>query len=248
MFTSTSMQVGNSISFVPVRGIRAGVALFVLFVISACQIAPTTTIDSLTTANGSEPTIVVMPLDVELKRLTAGGLEEPQAEWTSNAKQYMMDAIMQSGSDKGVTFTAIDESSLTRGSHMSELESLNRAVGNAMFVHHFGPAKLPTKKEAFDWTLGDGAKALRDDYSADYAMFVYTRNSYATGGRMAMSFLAAAAGVSISTGYKLAVVSLVDTDTGDVVWSQFSANPGDVRKPEQAEQMISTMLAKLPDS
>lgn len=227
---------------------RVAFSLALLMAIAACQIAPTTTIDSLSTDSGARPNIVVMPLDVELKRLTAGGLEEPQAEWTNNAKSYILDAILEAGREKGVEFSAINEDSLQRGTLLSELESLNRAVGNAMFVHHFGAAKLPTKKESFDWTLGEGAQALKSEYNADYAMFVYTRNSYATGGRMAMSFLAAAAGVSISTGYKLSVVSLVDTKTGDVVWSQFSANPGDVRKPELAKQMVSTMLAKLPAS
>src|SRR5262245_44511002 len=40
-----------------------------------------------------EPRIVVMPLDVELSQLTAGGLEEPHSEWTDAALKHIWAAL-----------------------------------------------------------------------------------------------------------------------------------------------------------
>ena len=50
---------------------------------------------------------------------------------------------------------------------------------------------LATKKDAkgkprMDWSLGPGVAALREATGADYALFTYVRDSYASGGRTAL--------------------------------------------------------------
>ena len=44
---------------------------------------------TLSTPVGEQKKIVLMPLDVELSKLTAGGVLEPNAAWTSAAKRHI---------------------------------------------------------------------------------------------------------------------------------------------------------------
>ena len=58
-------------------------------------------------------------------------------------------------------------------------------AAGSILTHHYGVLKLPNKDGKFDWTLGEGVKALREDADADYALFVFLRDSYASAGRKA---------------------------------------------------------------
>ena len=78
---------------------------------------------------------------------------------------------------------------------------LHQAVGLSVIRHKFIPAlALPHKQEVFDWTLGDGVKQLKKEFDADYAMFLFVRDSYASAGRAAAIVLAAVLGVAIPGG------------------------------------------------
>ena len=52
----------------------------------------------------SQLKIALMPLDVQLSILTAGGTLEPQAEWTRDAKQNMLAALDQIGAQRNNDF------------------------------------------------------------------------------------------------------------------------------------------------
>ena len=44
---------------------------------------------------------------------------------------------------------------------------------------------LRNKRGSFDWTLGPGVQVFREATGADYGLFTYVRDSYASGGRTA---------------------------------------------------------------
>ena len=59
------------------------------------------------------------------------------------------------------------------------------------------PAAVPpTKKDVFDWSLGEEVTRLRDASGADYGLFIYIRDSYATAGRKALIVTSALLGVN----------------------------------------------------
>ncbi|MEI9930428.1 MAG: hypothetical protein WDM89_07705 [Rhizomicrobium sp.] len=58
--------------------------------------------------------------------------------------------------------------------------------------------KLPSKGDALDWSLGPGTNGLRNEYGADYALFVFVRDSYTSTGRAIMMLGAAMFGVGHS--------------------------------------------------
>jgi len=61
---------------------------------------------------------------------------------------------------------------------------LHGAVGGTVLAHHYNPQlRLPSKGEKFDWSLGPSAAAIARSQGADYALFLYVRDSYTSAGR-----------------------------------------------------------------
>jgi len=198
----------------------------------------------------TEKKVVIVQPDIVLSELTAGGMTEPRADWTDATRKNLGGAFEKYMAKKSVATVPVDE--LT-DEHEIQLSKLHSAVGLSIIVHAFGPAKLPTKKDALDWTLGPGAGALRDHYKADYAMFVFVRDSYATAGRKAAIagsiVLCALTGVcpNIQGGTQVAFVSLVDLRTGNIVWFKlYGSASGDLRENKNVGVFVSTLMKDFP--
>jgi hypothetical protein len=115
-------------------------------------------------------------------------------------------------------------------------------------VHAYTPGfALPTKKDRFDWTLGDGAQRLRDAHDADYALFVYARDSFSSGGRVALNVALVLLGAGAHGGQQSAFASLVDLNDGSVVWfNVLRSTAGDLRDPKLAREAVDQLLDNSP--
>lgn len=196
---------------------------------------------------GKEPTIVVMPLDVELAELTAGGIEEPQAEWTEAALRNMRAALEVEARNYKVKLVDYQPQ---RGSPEDqatslELVKLHRAVGASVMLHHYiQQYRLPSKGEKFDWSLGPEVAAIARSQGADYALFLYVRDNYASAGRVAVIVVAALMGAGVSGGAQVGFASLVDLRTGDIVWfNRLVRAAGDLRTPEAAAETVKVLVS-----
>jgi hypothetical protein len=196
---------------------------------------------------GATPTIVLMPLDVELSALTAGGLEQPNAEWTEAAHAHMQAALEERAKAHQVRLvnfeseTGADED---RDAGLA-LVALHRAVGMAALIHHYMPGNaLPSKAGKFDWSLGPSAAAIARSHEADYALFLFVRDSYATAGRVAVIVVGALLGVGVPGGAQVGFATVVDLKTGDIVWFNRLVRPhGDLRTPEAAEETVKALVS-----
>jgi len=230
--------------------------LFVLFLLVSLQACNSTnkasTVDSLKlNASGSAKgtKILLMPLDVELSLLTASGMTELNAQWTEDAKQHMVDAIGSSLNGKALDMQIYASPTDDIDSVQVQLEKLHMAVGYNVLFHHFGPVPLPSKKKEFDWKLGESTKILKDETGADYAMFVFVRDSYASGGRVAMQIGMALLGVGVQGGTQIGFASLVDLDSGDIVWfNRLVSTTGDLREAAPATKTVANLLDTLPSA
>lgn len=201
-------------------------------------------------ASGIE--VVLMPLDVELYILTASGFLEPQAEWTEVAEKHMLHAIRDYQQTRGVQLILYEnpEEFDLDDQKLLDIERLHSAVGRSILIHEYNErAKLPSKKDQFKWTLGPDVSVLRDKYDADYALFVFIRDSYSSGGRVFMQIAAALLGfIGVPGGQQLGFASLVDLRSGDVVWfNRLFSNVGDLRDSDSAAQTVSRLLDGLPE-
>lgn len=195
---------------------------------------------------GKTPTIVVMPLDVELAQLTAGGLPEPNSEWTEAAHKHMRDALEVEARSYKVKLTDFhpERGSAEDRQTSLDLVKLHRAVGGAVLVHQYLGLALPSKEGKFDWSLGPTVAAISRSHEADYALFLFVRDSYASAGRMAVMVIGALMGVGMQGGTQVGFASVVDLKTGDIVWFNRLLRPqGDLRTPEAAAETVKALVS-----
>ena len=121
-------------------------------------------------------------------------------------------------------------------------------VGRSIQAFSYGYIKLPSKRGPFDWTLGEGARALQPSDDVRYALFVTGRGSFASAGRKTASVAAALLGVSMPLGHQAVFASLVDLRTGQVVWfnvARLGADT-DIRTAEGARTLAAALMKGAP--
>jgi hypothetical protein len=223
-----------------------------LIIVAACFSASTAMAqasNSLNLAPGftavpAQSKVVLMPVDVELFSMSAGGVLEPKADWTANAQKHMRSALQKRKTNVGLTMSELTE---LEADEFDDVSSLHAAVARSIAFHHFGPIKLPTKEGKLDWSLGEGVKTLHEKTKADYGLFIWVRDSYATAERKAMMVGLAILGVGINLGSQVGYASLVDLKTGKVVWfNRLARASGDLRELEPATQSMDDLLTGFP--
>jgi hypothetical protein len=192
-------------------------------------------------------TVAIMPTDIELFSISAGGVFEPKADWTEAASKHFRDALMQKNQTLGLSAIELAQKDAEEA---DEINSLHGAIARAIAMHHFGNLKLPTKDGKLDWSMGESVQPIKKATSADYALFSFVRDSYASDERKAamvaiaiLTLGRAALTMGVQTGY----ASLVDLNTGRIVWfNQLMRGTGDLREPEKAAETIDALLREFP--
>lgn len=232
------------------RACRLLTAVFACFVLAGCVTTSHTQITALQRPAAKQPRILLMPLDVELSELSAGGLPEPKADWTEAANAHMTTVLRAINTERDLQLLTYDEEKLSpaKRDEIVQILKLHGIVGNSILLHQYmQPYALPTKEGKFEWSLGPAVRQLRDETGADYALFFWVRDSYSSGGRVAVIVLAAALGVAVPGGIQIGFASLVDMNTGNVVWFNRLARPtGDLRTEPAARETTLTLLTGLP--
>jgi hypothetical protein len=197
-------------------------------------------------------TIVLMRPDTDVGELAAGGLPQPNADWTKAARANLAEALRANAADKKLDLKIIDEQSGDGAQLVADYTALHQAVADAIIQHKYYGAKLPTKKDKFDWTMGPGAQKLGDLSGGNYALFLFTRDNFASGSRKAMQVmggLGCLVGfcVLVTGGQHVAYASLVELSSGNVVWfNVLRGSKGDVREQDGAKGMVTAIMASMP--
>lgn len=190
--------------------------------------------------------IVIMPADVELFSISAGGVPEPKADWTEAATTYLGDALARQR--KSLGFDAADLSSADADA-FSDINALHAAVAQSIAQHHFGPSslRLPTKDGKLDWSLGEAVTPIHQRTGADFALFTWVRDSYASAERKAAMVALALLGVGLPGGMQTGYSSLVDLKTGRVLWfNLLLRGSGDLREADSAQETVKALLVDFP--
>ena len=206
--------------------------------------------------------LIVMRPVVQVGSVTAGGLVEPRADWTEQARTHLLAALREQQRSRGGRTVVLESREGVPGvppETVADLERLFVAVGNSIILHRYMGARLPTKRDqGIDWTLGEDAVAFGRATGMEYALFLHAEDAIASGGRTALQVLGIAGCVvgfcaPQSGGGQAAYASLVDLRTGEVVWFNLlqtgSLLPGvafgDIRTREGAEQMVERLLGRM---
>ncbi|HEX2333521.1 MAG TPA: hypothetical protein VHI32_10125 [Burkholderiales bacterium] len=191
--------------------------------------------------------VAIMPTDIELFSISAGGVLEPKADWTEAASRHFKNALIEK--KKNALKLEVVEVSETDADEFADINALHGAIARAISMHHFGPGflNLPTKEGKLDWSLGEATRTIKKATGAEYALFTWVRDSYASGERIATMIALAVLGVGVSGGAQTGYASLVELETGRVLWfNQLQRASGDLREAEKAAETIDTLLKNFP--
>jgi hypothetical protein len=215
-----------------------------------------------TPPSGNYKLLVLRP-DVTVGSLTTGGMVEPRADWTEQARASIVQALRSQQAARGGNITIIEHRNALAGvteQELADVERLNFAVDQSIVLHKYLGDYLPTKRgKGLDWTLGQQAVRLGQKTGYDYALFLHAEDQVASGGRIALGVLGLAGcfigfcAPNIGGASQLDYASLVDLKTGEVVWFNVvqagSQVPGikfgDLRTPQGASQMVERLLGRM---
>lgn len=207
--------------------------------------------------------LLVMRPDVTVNSVTTGGLPEPRADWTDQARANVIAALRAQQAARGGKVQIMARRNELAGvseDMVADLERLHGAVGNSIALHKYMGAYLPTKpRRGLDYTLGSEAVELGRKTGFDYALFMHAEDSIVSGGRVALQVLGIAGcfvgfcAPNIGGGGQFAYASLVDLKTGEVVWfnvlqtgSQIAGiKMGDMRSPQGAAQLVERLVGRM---
>ena len=207
--------------------------------------------------------LLVLRPDVTVGSLTTGGMVEPRADWTDQARASIVEALRAQQSTRGGKIAIVEHRNELAGvgeQELADVERLNAAVDEAIVEHKYLGDYLPTKRgRGLDWTLGQDAVRLGQKTGYDYVLFLHAEDEVASGGRIALGVIGLAGCVvgfcapNVGGQQQLDYASLVDLKTGQVVWFNVvlagSQVPGikfgDLRTPEGATQMVDRLLGRM---
>jgi len=197
--------------------------------------------------------VVLLPVDVNVKEMSAGGVQEEVPEWSHKAEENIRSALLIArGSEGGCCVTrVVDSSSLTpeeRETLEEHLALFNTVAANALWVDLPGNSAWHFKSEHFDYTLGSGLSFLKTRYGVDAGLIILGEDVVSTGGRKAMAVLGASVGIGVPVGHSILVGGLVDFETGDLLWLNRTTSYGaaDLRDPASCLDLARKLMENYP--
>jgi hypothetical protein len=195
--------------------------------------------------------IVLMRPSIRVGEQSTGGLFEPNADWTAQARENIGKALKEAQKTLGNEIIEYEEGISGEGPLVTQYEKLFGALAGSVIEYQFFRGnRLPTKvgKDAgFNWSMGQGLTKLQSLDKGDYALFILTEDQFGSTGRKLLQFAAALAYVSVKSGVHKGYAGLIDLKTGELVWLNADAQMGgDVRIAEGAEKRVKQLLEGFP--
>lgn len=218
-------------------------SLGLLVFLAACAVTAPQTFSGQFDHPPPSSRVLVMTPSVDLNILSAAGIPEPREDWSVSGRDNLAANLATFVQGKNHTPSALDPATAMEG-RVGQIIRLHEAVGGALMQR----GMLPTQRNRFEWTLGEGVRELGAAHNADYALFVGAYGTYASAGRVAAMVAFSLLGVGIPLGTQVAYASLVDLRTGNVIWfNTIVAAPNqDMRDPEGARSLVENLLRSAP--
>ncbi len=195
--------------------------------------------------------IVLMRPNVRVGAQSTGGMFEPNADWTAQARENIERELAIVQKELGNEIIRIDDGISGEDPILGQYSKLFVAVADAVIEYQFFKGnRLPTKKankKVFDWGVGPGISKVSSLQRADYALFIMTYDAYGSTGRKLLQVTAFLVPFWLTSGVHEGYAGLVDLRTGELVWLNVDQSMGgDVRTPEGTEKRVRQLLEDFP--
>ncbi len=194
--------------------------------------------------------VVVLPVNIEVLEVTAGGVKEEVPAWSAEASKNVLKslsiAIKKDPTIQEVraprfskkATAAVDE-------HMALYKLVVNTASNIGWQH---------KIRRFDYGIGPGLTSLRQKTGADAAIMVYGRDHVSTAGRKAKAVAGNIPIINIFTGpppklgHSYIHIGVVDLRTGDLLWmnSEYREGASNLRDYDDANEIIAAIFEWYP--
>jgi hypothetical protein len=200
--------------------------------------------------------ILVFRPSISVGAQSTGGMFEPNAEWTEQAKVNLGNSLARLQLQLGNTVVSAPEAYGEDARAVEEHMALFAAVSQAVIEYQFFVGnRLPTKKrdnknDVFEWSLGPSVANLPGAKDADYGLFIFNKDAYGSTGRKILQVVALLGpGIAVQSGEHRGYAGLVDLKTGDLLWlNADGAMGGDPREVEGSEKRARQLLDDFPGS
>ncbi|MCW3797095.1 hypothetical protein OMW55_04650 [Sphingomonas sp. BN140010] len=194
--------------------------------------------------------IVLMRPSIKVGAQSTGGMFEPNADWTAQARDNIGKALQSTQVRLGNRVTPYDDAAGNDPVLLGQYQNLFKTLAGSVIEFQFFPGnRLPTKvrKGKFNWSIGQEVTRLPGLAGADYALFINTEDHYGSAGRKALQIFGAMAGVGIKSGLHIGYAGLIDLKTGELVWLNADQQMGgDVRDAVGATKRVNQLLEGFP--
>jgi hypothetical protein len=197
--------------------------------------------------------VVLMPLDVDVYEMSAGGLKEEVPAWSDKAKANVRNALLISKGTGGKCCVSrpVDTSVLTpeqRQTLEEHLALFDLLAANALWLAFPDNTAWHFKNEHFDYTLGDGLSFLKTEYGVDGGLIVMGEDVVSSTGRKLTALVGAAFGIVVPMGHSFLAVGLVDFASGDLLWMnhEIAAGDADLRDSHSCQTMVRRLMEGYP--
>ena len=194
--------------------------------------------------------VVVLPVNVEVFEVTAGGVKEKVPAWSKEASKSVFKALATAiHNQKDMKSVATPTFTGAASSNVDEHLALYKLVANTA-----AETSLPHKVRKFDFSIGPGLRSLRSKTGADAAILVYGRDYVSTAGRKAKAVAGNIPILNIFTGpppvlgHSFIHIGVVDLKTGDLLWmnSDFKKGSTNLRNLGDANKMMQSIFEWYP--
>ena len=196
--------------------------------------------------------ILLLPPEVRMQEVSAGGIAELVDEWSRKANDNLVLALKQQVSEKQI-FDIVEMPSLSEAEH--EIVEQHTAMYEvvAANVYQFGKLNDESWSERakdLNYTIGPGLQFLAQKTGADAALFLVGLDTVSSTGRRVLFVVTTIMfGLPIiPPGFSYVAAGLVDLQSGKLLWQSYDYGIGslDLREPQDARSLTASVLETYP--
>jgi hypothetical protein len=192
-------------------------------------------------------TIAVLPPDIRISSLSAGGVEEVREDWSATGRDNVIKALQAYFNGQPVALKVVAVDPEVRDT-LTELRPLFRAVSLSVLQHTYSQHPFITKLDRFEYSVGS-VQRIAQKVNADAVLLSYGFDEISTGGRKALQAVGTVLPFvpRVSSGATGLCAALVDP-AGTILWYNIETRTGgyDLREVQGASSFVKVTLENFP--